>query len=116
MKLEELRKLKANYAKEIGRGKPAKNKEGKEITEQTKSIWFDRRTIERLLKMTDENTGGLKLYFAEYGSDYLADSGHDYTGQLTVVLAASNDNEDPTKDEQIENGGTLCPPTCKGDI
>jgi hypothetical protein len=33
-----------------------------------------------------------------------------------VVLAASNDNEDPTKDEQIENGGTLCPPTCKGDI
>ncbi|MBS9524365.1 hypothetical protein KI659_10090 [Litoribacter alkaliphilus] len=116
MKLEELKKLTANYRKEVGIGKPATNREGKVITEQSRSIWFDRHTIEKLLAQTDEKKGGLKIFFAEYGNDYLEESGHDYTGQLTVVLAASNDNEDPTKDEQIENGGQLCPPHCGGDI
>ena len=33
-------------------------------------------------------------------------------GKLTVILGASNDNEDPTEGVSLRNGGRICPPHC----
>jgi len=117
MELEKFKQLTKAYRDAIGSGRPGQNSERQPITRQSTSIWFDRKTLEGLLAQTDERTGGIKIFFAQYGKeDNQEKEGHDYTGQLTLVLAASNDNEDPTEEIQIENGGTLCPPDCNGEI
>lgn len=117
MDLKKFQELTKAYQDSIGSGKPGHNRDRQPITKQSTSIWFDRKTLENLLAKTDEKTGGIKIFFAQYGPDDLLESEkHDYTGQLTVVLAASNDNEDPTEEDEIENGGRLCPPDCVADL
>lgn len=114
MDIKTFNRLKDAYKNSLGQGKPSLNSEGKEITSQSQSIWFDRKTIMRLLDQTDERSGGLKMYFSAYDKETTKDP--EEIGKLTIILAASNDNEDPTEENQIDNGGRLCPPHCKGDI
>lgn len=114
MDIKTFNRLTAAYKNSIGNGKPVRNSEGREITSQSQSIWFDRQTIMKLLEQTDERSGGLKIYFAAYDKEFTEDP--ELVGKLTVVLAASDDNGDPTEDAQIENGGKLCPPLCNGNI
>ncbi|HLT06356.1 MAG TPA: hypothetical protein VK014_02460 [Cyclobacteriaceae bacterium] len=120
MDLNKFKKLRESYAKQIGRGEYGKNREGKKITDQTQSIWFDRKTIQDLLDQTDEKTGGIKIYFGEYDEDTADEvtsvkDTKDLVGRLTVILAASNDNEDPTDGKLLKNGGKICPPNCTRD-
>jgi len=112
MKFEEFKALTANYQQAIGKGKPAHNSQGQPVTNQTKSIWFDRKTLEKLLSMTDQDKGGIKMFFAQYDPNTQPSEEEDYSGQLTLILAASNSNEDPREEEQLINGGELCPPKC----
>ncbi|HSJ69694.1 MAG TPA: hypothetical protein VK921_18575 [Anditalea sp.] len=114
MDIKTFNRLTEAYKSTIGQGKPSRNAEGKEITSQSQSIWFDRKTIMKLLEQSDEGSGGLKIFFAAYDKEFTDDP--ELIGKLTVVLAASNDNEDPTEESQIENGGRLCPPYCNGNI
>jgi len=114
MDIKTFNRLTAAYKDSIGQGRPSQNSQGRNITSQSQSIWFDRQTIMKLLQQTDERSGGLKIYFAAYDKEFTEDP--ELMGKLTVVLAASNDNGDPTDDTQIENGGSLCPPQCNGSI
>jgi len=112
MDTKTFKRLTAAYKNSLGTGKPCHNNEGREITSQSQSIWFDRNTIMKLLEQTDEISGGLKIYFGAYDKETTKDP--EEVGKLTVVLAASNNNEDPTEESQIENGGRICPPNCNG--
>ena len=121
MNLKKFRRLCDNYDKHIGSGKSCRDCHGKKITRQSHAIWFDRKSIQELLDQTDESTGGIKIYFGEYDEETLDEiSGVDdpqaMVGKLTVVLGASNDNEDPGEESMLMNGGKICPPHCGRNI
>ncbi|WP_114751575.1 hypothetical protein [Pleomorphovibrio marinus] len=85
--------------------------------QQTRSVWIDREKIEKLLEQTDPRTGGIKLFFGQYDEETIEGfespvKKEDYEGRLTVILAASNNNEDPREESQLVNFGKTCPPDC----
>lgn len=97
--------------------KAEKDLDGEKAIQQTRSVWFDRHTIEELLKQTDPERGGIKIFFGKYDEETLSESNtsaskQDLDGKLTVILAASNDNEDPQAESMVVNGGKICPPDC----
>ncbi len=108
--------LRENYENFISAAEQALNKE--KAKTQTKSVWFDRKTIEKLLAQTDPNKGGLKIYLGMYDQETLSereespDMAKEYIGKLTLILTASNDNEDPDEESKMINGGKVCPPDC----
>ncbi|MFO7826642.1 MAG: hypothetical protein R6V72_22100 [Cyclobacterium sp.] len=108
-------RLKQNYNRFIREAEEAINKET--ARDQTRSVWFDRHTIEKLLAQTDPKTGGVKIYLGMYDKETLSERedqerGEAYIGKLTLVLTASNENEDPNQETMIVNGGKVCPPDC----
>ena len=106
-----------------------------EIKNQSKWVWLERDTLEKLLALTDKNDGGIKMYFCQYDEDTAPPVDTDkYIGKLTLALAASNKvgNEivdiRPNKNQKsllipliedksdsLENAGQLCPPNCNSD-
>lgn len=120
MEFKKFRRLCRNYDQHIGRGKSCRDCNGKKITKQSHSIWFDRKSIQELLDKTDEHAGGIKIYFGEYDEETIDEISHvedpkSMIGKLTVVLAASNDNGDPSDGAMLMNGGKICPPHCGRD-
>lgn len=120
MDLEKFKRLRESYDKQIGSGEPGKDQDGNKITTQTQSVWFDRKTIQDLLDRTDEKTGGIKIYFGEYDEDTADEVSSvkdpkELVGKLTVILGASDNNEDPTDGNLLRNGGKVCPPHCGRD-
>lgn len=120
MDLKKFEKLRRGYSEQVGSGKSGKDQNGKDITNQTQSVWFDRKSIEELLEKTDEKTGGIKIYFGEYDEDTADEvtgikDPKELVGKLTVILGASNDNDDPTDGALLRNGGKICPPHCGRD-
>ncbi|AKP50772.1 hypothetical protein [Cyclobacterium amurskyense] len=116
MDLNLFRQLRENYEKFIFNAEKGIN--GDKAKEQTRSIFFDRKTIEELLAKTDDKEGGLKIYLGMYDKETVKVRGEkedteDYIGKLTLILAASNDNSSTTDDSWIRNGGKICPPDCK---
>ena len=116
MDLKVFRQLRENYEKFIVKAEKAINED--KAKDQTRSVFFDRKTIEELLAKTDEKEGGLKIYLGMYDDDTVKERGgkedsEDYIGKLTLILAASNDNSSTTDDSWIRNGGKICPPVCK---
>ncbi|MFC4870423.1 hypothetical protein [Negadavirga shengliensis] len=115
MDLEKFKKLKANYDKLMelaNRAVPSG-----EFANQSKSVWFDRQSIEKLLAQTDEKTGGLKIFFGVYDESTAADiqssrPGKESIGKLTVILTASDENKSTDLPDRIMNGGKTCPPDC----
>lgn len=117
MDIKKFKQLRESYNHHIGRGKSGRDKNGEKVTHQTQSVWFDRKTIQELLDQTDENSGGIKMFFGEYDSETAGevqdiDDPRELVGRLTVILSASNDNEDPSEKTMIRNGGKICPPLC----
>ncbi|SEJ10051.1 hypothetical protein SAMN05192553_102382 [Cyclobacterium xiamenense] len=115
MDLEKFDILKRNYEKFIQEAEKAINQES--AKQQTRSVWFDRQTIEKLLAQTDPKQGGIKIYLGMYDERTVserddAERASDYIGKLTVVLTASNVNQDPGQETMIVNGGKVCPPDC----
>lgn len=116
MDFKKFKLLKENYENFIGAAEKALNKE--EAKTQTKSVFFDRKTIEKLLAQTDPDKGGIKIYLGMYDQETLSerdessDMAKDYIGKLTLILTASNDNEDPDQESKMINGGRVCPPDC----
>lgn len=120
MDLKKFEKLRKSYAEQVGCGESGKDHRGEKVTKQTQSLWFDRKTIEELLAKTDEKTGGIKIYFGEYDEDTADEvtnirDPQELVGKLTVILGASNNNEDPTDGALLRNGGKICPPHCGRD-
>lgn len=120
MDLKKFKKLRDNYSQHAGSGKSSKDRNGKIISNQTQSVWFDRKTIQELLDKTDEKKGGIKIYFGEYDKETLdlvteIKDPLDLIGRLTVILGASNENEDTEEPALLRNGGKICPPNCGSD-
>ncbi|NHE56884.1 hypothetical protein [Cyclobacterium plantarum] len=115
MDFKKFESLKLNYKKFITEAEEAINKET--AKDQTRSVWFDRETIEKLLAQTDPKSGGIKIFLGMYDKDTLSeredqDRAEAYIGKLTLVLTASDDNQDPDQETLIINGGKVCPPDC----
>jgi hypothetical protein len=115
MDFKKFDRLKKQYEEFIA--KAEKDIEGEKAIKQTQSVWFDRHTIEKLLSQTDPKTGGLKIFFGKYDEDTLSESDSlankkDLDGRLTLILAASDANQDPEEEMMVVNGGKLCPPDC----
>jgi len=120
MDLKKFIRLRESYKQHVGRGKSGRDQNGDEVKEQTQSVWFDRRTIQELLDKTDEKGGGIKIYFGEYDKETASEvpnikDPNDLVGKLTVILGASNYNEDPEDEALLRNGGRICPPDCGRD-
>ncbi|AWW30791.1 hypothetical protein DN752_12015 [Echinicola strongylocentroti] len=119
----------SKYKNEVGSGKPGLGVKG-EITDQTRWIWFERELIEKVLKQTDETTGGIKFYFGEYDESFSESLGEEYVGRMMLAMVPCNEadldkkaadverleavalTEDDEEEEDAENGGRLCPPHC----
>ncbi|HSI75745.1 MAG TPA: hypothetical protein VK957_07615 [Lunatimonas sp.] len=115
MDFKKFDRLKRQYEEYIA--KAEKNINGGKAIQQTRSVWFDRQTIEELLKQTDPRTGGIKVFFGKYDEESLSNSDisaeeKDLYGKLTLILAASDDNKDPQTESMVVNGGKICPPDC----
>ncbi len=121
---EDFESMKGKYDKEVKKGKPAKDKKGKDKTDQTNWIFFDRETLEGLLAKADQDPkkGGIQFYFTEYTEEtakkVYPNEANDYTGQMTLVMRAANLQEDKlniissTEDGYV-GGGMECPYRCE---
>lgn len=118
--------MKVKYDKEVKQGKPAKGKKGKDKTNQTDWIFFDRETLERLLAKADKDpkVGGIQFYFTEYTEETAENTypkeGGIYNGQLTLVMRAANlKGKKPIsvelggEEDDYEGGGIECPFKCE---
>jgi hypothetical protein len=99
MTKEELEAFRSAYAKSVKKCIKGKNKNGKDIEEQSDWVFFDRKLIQDLLDMTDPITGGLKLYFGQYDKENLdilpidRKDRDDYIGRISIAIAAANKTE-----------------------
>jgi hypothetical protein len=141
MTKEELEAFRNAYQKAAKKSIKAKNKNGKEINEQSDWVWFDRNTIQQLLDMTDQNQGGIKIYFGQYDKKNVEmlpkerREKHDYVGKVSLALIACNKTKTEYEDIYSEaneiqdtsnlklmsrssggrspvNAGNVCPPDC----
>jgi hypothetical protein len=134
MTKEQLEDFRLAYAKSVKKCIKGKNKNGKEIEEQSDWVFFDRKLIQDLLDMTDPKSGGLKLYFGQYDKKNFNilpldhKDREDYIGRISIAIAAANNTEDGIIDIAAEsknsdslmlksggptkNRGILCPPNC----
>lgn len=115
MDFKKFDRLRKQYEEFIA--KAEKEIDGEKAIQQTRSVWFDRHTIEKLLAQTDPKIGGIKIFFGKYDEDTLSESdstanSKDLDGKLTVILAASDNNEDPQTETMVVNGGKICPLDC----
>ncbi|PRY89963.1 hypothetical protein [Mongoliibacter ruber] len=111
------------YRDSLQKGEKAKGPDGKPIESETDWIYFDRETLEKLLKMTDPKTGGIKMYLGVYTKENLdilpkdREDRENYIGMLSLALTPANRTRqgivDVQEEEIYENGGTLCPPFCQ---
>lgn len=120
---EDFESMKLKYSKEVKKGKPAKNKKGKDKTDQTNWIFFDRETLEGLLAKADKDPkkGGIQFYITEYTEEvaakYHPKEVEELTGALTLVMRTANLDEDQITlsgaEDDYQNDGVLCPPFCE---
>jgi hypothetical protein len=99
--------------------------------EDTKSIWYSRDHISKLLEEIDHANGdGLRLYFGAY------EDGHEFAGQLCLVMNVTRGSRDVILEKEADfperskseksfdpnakliskdfNFGSPCPPRCDG--
>lgn len=115
MDLKKFKQLRENYEKYVDEAEHLMHRDHPQ--EQTRSIWFERHRLEELLKATDPEKGGIRIYFGRYDSSTLPELDDEelskqMDGRLTVILAASDDNAAPKEEEFIINNGWFCPPHC----
>ncbi len=121
---EEFEEMRAKYDAEVRQGKPAQTKDG-DKTNQTNWLFFDRETLERLLKQADSDPkkGGVQIFLTEYTEEvakkYYPESYESIVGSLTLVLCAANIDENALTrvaseagEVNYENNGQMCPPRC----
>ncbi|EAZ82197.1 hypothetical protein [Algoriphagus machipongonensis] len=119
---EDFKSMQKKYDKEVKKGKPAKDKKGKDKVDQTNWIFFNRETLEGLLEKADKDPkkGGIQFYITEYTEEvaqkYHPKEVEQLTGALTIVMRPANLEEDQLTltagEEDYENNGRICPPFC----
>lgn len=134
MTREELKNFVSVYNKSVRKGIKGKDKEGKDVEEQTSWAFFDREVIEKLLAMADPKIGGIKIYFGQYDLGNLnlvpenREDREEYIGRVSLAVSAANKEEDGVFDvfkndsgaengySSIQNGTGICPPYCRPPI
>jgi hypothetical protein len=123
---EDFESMKAKYDKEVKNGKTGKGSKGKDKTNQTSWIFFDRETLEGLLAKAskDPKVGGIQFYFTEFTEEtakkVYPNEAEEYTGQMTLIMKAANLNEVQlaskkvaADEEEYVAGGSQCPYRCE---
>ncbi len=105
------------------------NKEDKPIEEQSDWVYFEKETLEKMLRQI-KGEGGIKFYFGQYDKENLyilpkeTEKREDYIGRMSVAMVACIKGKDGSlveldvadegdlDSDPIQNGGELCPPTC----
>lgn len=140
MTREELEAFRKAYQKAAKKSVKAKNGKGRAIDEQSDWVWFDRKSIQQILDMTDPKEGGIKIYLGQYDKKNInmlpkeMREKHDYVGKVSLALVACNktkeefediysdtlvDSEKDLKSQRSDGGisplnaGNVCPPICK---
>lgn len=93
------------------------NEGAKNTISYTKAVWFP---VDQILsiaeKLKENNSDGLRIYFAQYTPDALESLPKAYDGRNTVLMVPTNNVDGEHKDDtdNIENRGKLCPDVCDG--
>lgn len=112
--------MKAKYDKEVKKGKPGKDKNNKDVTDQTEWLFFDRKTLEEVL--ADPKAGGIKFYMTEYTEEVAKklypENPDEYVGRVTIVMTASSESGkieilSETEEPTYYNKAQICPPFCQ---
>lgn len=133
MTREEFEAFQSAYNESVRKCLKGKDKNGKDIEEQTEWIWFDRKTLMDLLNNADKETGGIKMYLGQYDKNNIEILPKQYPdresciGRISLALIPANKTESGIIDvafsreiseksseqsDLIMNGGTICPPFC----
>ena len=90
---EQARKLVLNYQATIKQGGASKDKNGNDIHDQTKWVWFPKSQMEKVLKSFEssgipEAEQGIKFYMGVYDTDPVRGSEDmgPYVGLLTLLM------------------------------
>lgn len=116
--------MKAKYDKEVKKGKPGKGAKGKDKDNQLNWVFFDRATLEAMLKKVDEEStvGGIQFYITQYTEEtakqVYPNQAAAYEGQLTVVMRPANLLNNQLvflggDGDEYEGGGIECPYKCE---
>lgn len=127
MKRKDLEKFREAYDTSMKRAIKGLDKNGNPIEEQSDWVYFEKETLEKMLKQI-QGEGGIKFYFGQYDKENLyilpreTDQREDYIGRVSVAMVGCKKDEngklveleldDEVDSDSIQNGGSLCPPFC----
>jgi hypothetical protein len=117
---EDFDQMKAKYDKEVKKGKPGKDSNNKDVTEQTN--WVSHTKEDLMEVLNQEGVTGIKFHFTEYtqkvAEDFYGKEADLYVGRIGLVYSPIYDSSISTRsanldgDEYYDRGQT-CPPTCQ---
>lgn len=110
--------MKGKYDKEIKKGKPGKDKDNKDVTEQTN--WVSHTKDGLMEVLNQEGVTGIKFYFTEYtqkiAEEFYGDQADLYVGRLGLVYSpiyGSSGKIKSSEEEDYYDRGVTCPPICQ---
>lgn len=116
---EDFDQMKAKYDKEVKKGKPGKDKNNKDVTEQTN--WVSHTKEDLMEVLNREGVTGIKFYFTEYtqkvAEEFYGEEADQYVGRLGLVYSPIYFSSDSPRSSNLNGDeyydrGTNCPPKC----
>lgn len=115
---QDFEEMKAKYDKEVKKGKPGKDKNDNDVTEQTNWIFHTKEDLMEVLKQ--EGVTGIKFHITEYtqklAEEFYGAEADKYVGRLGLVYSPtfeSSNNDRSNESDQYYDRGTVCPPRCQ---
>jgi hypothetical protein len=112
--------MKAKYNKEVKKGKSAKDKNNKDVTEQTN--WVSHTKEDLMEVLNQEGVTGIKFHFTEYtqkvAEEFYGKEAELYVGRIGLVYSPIYDSSASAKsvnldEDEYYDKGTNCPPKCQ---
>lgn len=111
--------MKAKYDKEVKKGKPGKDKNNKDVTEQTN--WISHTKEDLLEVLNQEGVTGIKFHFTEYtqkvAEEFYGKEAERYVGRIGFVYSPIYDSSAAKSvnlnGDEYYDLGTSCPPKCQ---
>lgn len=117
---QDYEEMKAKYDKEVKKGKPGKDKNSKDITEQTN--WISHTKEDLMEVLNQEGVTGIKFHFTEYtqkvAEKFYGKEAELYVGRIGFVYSpiygsTATDNSVNLEGDEYYDMGTTCPPKCQ---
>lgn len=112
--------MKAKYDKEVKKGKPGKDNNNKDVTEQTN--WVSHTKEDLMEVLNQEGVTGIKFHFTEYtqkvAEEFYGKEAERYVGRIGFVYSPIYDSSVSAKSASLDGEeyydiGTSCPPKCE---